>query len=144
MEKIKKAGVVVGRIIVGLFYIQSGIHHFTALDHMAQYASSMGVPLSKLAVIVSGLILLAAGLSILLGFKIELGVLALILFFIPVSLFMHPFWKFEDPQVKMMQSINFMKNMALMGSALIWLGIPSPIPLSLEEIIGNKTKKEGE
>ena len=38
----------VGRIIVGLYYINSGIRHFTHLNMMAGYAGSKGVPFPKL------------------------------------------------------------------------------------------------
>jgi hypothetical protein len=44
---------------------------------------------------------------------------------------MHNFWKLEDPQLRMADKINFMKNMALLGAILMLLAIPSPWPLSL-------------
>jgi hypothetical protein len=44
---------------------------------------------------------------------------------------MFPFWKEQDPMAKTAEMINFMKNIALMGSALMLLGIPQPWPFSL-------------
>jgi hypothetical protein len=44
---------------------------------------------------------------------------------------MHNFWKDEDPQMKMADRINFMKNMALLGALLMLLAIPLPWPLRL-------------
>jgi hypothetical protein len=46
-------------------------------------------------------------------------------------LIMHNFWKLEDPQSRMAEKINFMKNTALVGAILMLLAIPSPWPLSL-------------
>jgi uncharacterized membrane protein YphA (DoxX/SURF4 family) len=45
----------IGCIIVAIYCIYSGIHHFTSLDMMAGYAGSKGVPAPKIAVAGSGL-----------------------------------------------------------------------------------------
>ena len=34
---------------------------------------------------------------------------------------MHAFWKVQDPMAKMSERVNFTKNMALLGAALILL-----------------------
>jgi hypothetical protein len=34
---------------------------------------------------------------------------------------MHPFWKVQDPAVKMGEMVNFMKNIALLGTVFILL-----------------------
>lgn len=44
---------------------------------------------------------------------------------------MHNFWTVKDPQTRMAEMINFMKNMALMGSTLMFLAIETPWPFSL-------------
>lgn len=121
----------IGRIIVGLYYIISAANHFMQLEMMSGYASSKNVPASKLAVIVSGLLLLIGGLSILTGFQPVIGVIALAIFFLPVTFMIHNFWAVEDEQMKMNEMINFMKNMGLLGSALMFLAIPQPWPLGL-------------
>ncbi len=43
----------------------------------------------------------------------------------------HIFWTIDDPATKQQEMINFMKNIALMGSALTFLAILQPWPLSL-------------
>ena len=121
----------IGRIILGIFYLFSGVSHFSQLNMMAGYASSKGVPAPKLAVIVSGVLLLVGGLSILTGFQPLIGVGALVLFFLPVTFMMFNFWAVQDPAAKMNDMLNFMKNMGLMGSALMFLAIPTPWPFSL-------------
>ncbi len=121
----------IGRIIVGLFYIITGIPHFTKLSIMSQYAASKGVPLASLAVIVTGILLLVAGITIILGFYPEIGVIALVVFYLPVTFMMHNFWSVENPGARMSEQVNFMKNMALMGSAIMYLFIKKPWSLSL-------------
>lgn len=120
----------IGRIIVGAYYIVSGIRHFTSLNMTAGYAASKGVPAPKLAVAGSGALIVIGGLSILLGYQPVIGVAAVCLFLLGVSPMMHNFWAVQDPMQKMAEMINFTKNMALLGSALMFLAIPQPWPYS--------------
>jgi uncharacterized membrane protein YphA (DoxX/SURF4 family) len=121
----------VGRIILGGYYLFNAFNHFSRMGMLSGYAASKGVPAAKLATVVSGLLLLVGGLSILLGVYPGVGVTALVVFFIPVSFWMHNFWAVQDPMQKMVEMVNFTKNMALLGAALMLLAIPQPWPLSL-------------
>jgi putative oxidoreductase len=121
----------IGRIIAGLFYIYTGVHHFTGLKMMAGYAGSKGVPAPKLVVAGAGVLLIIGGLSIILGFQPLIGIAAIVLFFIGVTPVMHNFWTVPDPQHRMNERINFTKNLALLGSTLMFLAIPRPWPFGL-------------
>lgn len=121
----------IGRLLMGGFFIHSGYKHFKFINMMAGYSQSKGVPAPKAAVALTGLFLLTGGLSILLGVYPTVGVIALVLFFVPVTYSMHAFWKVADPQAKMGETVNFSKNIALLGATLMLLSIPQPWPLSL-------------
>jgi uncharacterized membrane protein YphA (DoxX/SURF4 family) len=122
--------ILVGRIIVGIFYLYNGINHFIKFGAMTEYAKFKGIPLAEVAVVVSGLLLLAAAFTIILGIFPEIGVASLVLFFLPVTFMMHNFWAAAQEQ-QMAEIVNFSKNMALMGSALMFLGIKKPWAFSL-------------
>jgi uncharacterized membrane protein YphA (DoxX/SURF4 family) len=98
---------------------------------MTGYTGSKGVPMPKLAVLGAGVLLLIGGLSIITGFQPTIGVIALVVFFLPVTFLMHNFWAVQDPMAKMGEKTNFVKNMGLMSSALMFLIIPQPWPFSL-------------
>jgi putative oxidoreductase len=121
----------IGRIIFGGFFIYNGISHFNHLGPMSQYTKMKGVPLPSVAVALAGLLLLLGGLSILLGILPVLGIAFLLAFLIPTSLMMHRFWAIQDPQMKMVEKVNFLKNIALTGALLIFLAIQSPWPFSI-------------
>lgn len=121
----------VGRILYGGYFVMSGINHFQHADMMAGYAGSKGVKSPKLAVYFSGLLLLVGGLGILFGVWINFAVLCLVLFLVPVTFMMHNYWKDTDTNMKMSNRINFMKNMALLGAALMFLAIATPWAMSL-------------
>jgi uncharacterized membrane protein YphA (DoxX/SURF4 family) len=120
----------VGRILVGGYYIYNAFHHFLELAGLAEYAKGKRVPAPKLAVGTSGVLLLIAGITLLLGIYPEIGVICLVLFFVPVSVMMHNFWAEQGGQ-RLSDMINFTKNMALLASALMFLLISKPWPLSL-------------
>ena len=120
----------IGRLLLGGYFIVSGINHFMKMGMLAGYSQSKGVPMPKIAVIVTGVLLLFGGLGILLGIFIEWAILALVVFLVPVNFIMHAFWKVEDANMKMMEMVHFMKNLALLGALLMLLSIPMwPYPL---------------
>jgi putative oxidoreductase len=120
-----------GRIILAGYFLFSGINHFIRMGMMSDYSKMKGVPLPSVAVAFTGLILILGGLSILLGVYPLVGIVLLVIFLIPVSFMMHNFWKVQDPQMKMGEMVNFMKNMALLGAVLMLSAIPTPWPFSI-------------
>jgi putative oxidoreductase len=122
----------VGRILVGCYYLQSAFHHFTNVGQLSRAAAAHGVPAPEGGVIVGGVLLLVAGLSFLLGLFPRIGVSALVLFLVPVTLIMHAFWADHDPAQQQNNIINFTKNIGLLGSSLMFLAVPRPWPYSVE------------
>jgi putative oxidoreductase len=120
------------RIILGLYFLFNGFNHFRNLNYMAKWVESKNIPAPKLMVFLTGILLLIGGISILFGIYIEIGILALTLFFLPVTFIMHDFWREKDPQMKMIHMINFMKNLALWAAILSLLSVPQPWSFSLK------------
>jgi putative oxidoreductase len=111
------AVVVLGRFLFVLIFLVAGANHFN--KQTIGYAASQGVPLASIAVPLSGVLAIAGGLSILLGYRAKLGAWLLVLFLVPVTLMMHKFWAVQDPMMAQMQMILFMKNVAMLGGALL-------------------------
>ncbi|MFZ9720577.1 MAG: DoxX family protein [Candidatus Nanopelagicaceae bacterium] len=110
---------VIGRVLFALIFINSGITHLTKLNDMTGYAQFKKVPAPKLAVIVTGLMLIIGALYIVFGVYADLGALLLAIFLVPTAFMMHNFWTIQDPQAKQGEMINFFKNLSLAGAALI-------------------------
>jgi putative oxidoreductase len=119
-----------GRAIFGGYFFYNGINHFKNREMLAGYARSKKVPAADAAVIGSGLLLLAGGISLLAGTRPKLGAASVAGFLLGVSPVMHAYWNETDPQQKMNEMINFTKNMALVGGALLAAGHPEPWPVS--------------
>ena len=126
-----KTSFLIGRIVVGAYFLYNGIHHFTSRAMMAGFAASKGVPYPEIAVPAAGVLLLIAGLSFLLGWKPVAGIAAITVFLIPVSIFMHGFWK-EAGAARASDMIHFTKNMALLASTWMFAAIPRPWAASVE------------
>jgi uncharacterized membrane protein YphA (DoxX/SURF4 family) len=120
----------VGRIIIGLFWLNGALAHFAQAKSMIPYAKMKGVPFAEIAVPATGILLVIGGLSILTGIYPVIAVAALTLFLAPVTFMMHNFWTIEDQAMKMNDMVMFTKNMALLGYTLVLLAIPQPWPFS--------------
>ena len=121
----------IGRIIVGGFFLMSGFSHFIKLNMMAGYAKSKGIPAPELAVGGSGVLLVLGGASMLLGYHPTVGAILLVVFLLAASFGIHNFWTVKDPQAKMNEQVHFLKDIALLGFVLMTLLIPRPWPFSL-------------
>jgi putative oxidoreductase len=65
------------------------------------------------------MIALAGGLSILLGYRARIGAWLIVLFLAAVTPMLHKFWVVSDPMMHQMQLIMFMKNVSMLGGALL-------------------------
>jgi len=112
----------IGRLVFGVVLGFMGLSHFTGLDGMSGYAEAKGVPAPRLAVIVSGLMLIVGGLAITLGVYPLIGAVAIALFFLVVTPLMHDFWSVDDPEQRQAEMTDFLKNATLFGAALVFMG----------------------
>ena len=120
-----------GRLLVGGMYLGAGIKNLVDLGATAGYAASKGVPAPAVLVTLASVLLMIGGISLLTGFQPRVGVAAVLLFLIPVTLVMHNFWALQGFQADM-EMHSFMGNAMLAGSALMFLLIPQPWAVSVD------------
>ena len=106
-----------GRILFAVLFLMAGPNHFSKQE--IGFAAAQGVPLASFVVPLSGIIALAGGLSILLGYRAKIGAWLIVLFLVPVTLMMHKFWTVTDPMMAQIQMVMFLKNVAMIGGALL-------------------------
>lgn len=139
-----KAPFLIGRMMLGGFFVYNGINHFLKAKEMGSYAESKGVPNGEIAVAASGIPLILGGASLLLGVKPRYGALAILGFLAGVSPVMHDFWNQEDPSRRQNEMVNFSKNLALAGGALALMGVDEPWEASVpagQHTLSNKLRK---
>ncbi|OUM95773.1 MAG: hypothetical protein BAA04_12245 [Firmicutes bacterium ZCTH02-B6] len=108
----------VGQIVLSLYFLYNGANHFLNFKGLTAYAAAKEVPFPGAAVAVSGLMLLAGGLSLLLEYQVAAGSVILALFLVPTSFLMHNFWAVEDEAARAGELAHFLKNIALAAAVL--------------------------
>ena len=113
----EKYGFRLGRLLISVIFILSGIGKLTSFAATAAMMSSAGIPLAKLALVITLFVEIGGGLMVLTGFGARYATIVMALWLIPVTLTFHNFWAFQG-EVRMEQTINFLKNLAIMGGLI--------------------------
>lgn len=109
--------VLLGRIAFALIFLMTPRGHFTAA--YVGYATQQGVPLPALLVPFSAVVAVLGAISIILGYHAKVGAWLIVVFLVPVTLYMHRFWSVTDPMMHGLQLAMFMKNLSMLGGALM-------------------------
>ena len=123
-----------GRVLFGLGMALQASEDFRDMEDTVEYAESAGVPMPELAAPFASGMMLASGLGVALWRVPRLTTGAVAAFLAVVTPTMHDFWNVEDPQQRQSEMTDFLKNVALFGTALALLalaGEPWPYALSL-------------
>jgi putative oxidoreductase len=126
VETISNIAFLIGRVAVRGFFLISGFNQLTQLSVMAGYAKSKETPAPSGSVAGSGVLLLLGGASLLLGYYPTVGAVLLVICLLGLSIAIHNFWAVQEPQARLQEQVNFMKNVALLGFAPMTLVIPRP------------------
>jgi putative oxidoreductase len=89
------------------------------------------MPMVEVLLVATIAIELVGGLMLVVGWKARWAALAIFLFIIPATLIFHAFWAVPQEQV-MMQTIQFQKNLAIMGG-MLFVAFMGPGRLSLDK-----------
>ena len=117
---------------------------FAPLDFTPQgiaWATQQGVPFPQILVPVAGLIALAGGASVILGYRARIGAWLLILFLVPVTVMFHNFWAIRDPMMAQMQEGFFLANLSRIGAALFIAHFGAG-PISVDALIAARRSED--
>lgn len=112
-----------GQVVLGAYFIVSGVKHFTKAKDMIGYAAFKKLPMPSASVYISGLILLFGGIGILTQTMLAWSYGLIALFLLVSAITIHNFWTQKDAQARMNDTIQFQKNIAL-AAALLMLAAP--------------------
>jgi len=114
-EKMRALGALIGRVLLVLIFVISGIGKIGNLEGTAQYMAQHGMPFVPFFLVGAIFLELVGSITVILGYFTRFGALLLIVFLIPTTLIFHT--NFAD-QVQM---IMFLKNVSMLGGCLILL-----------------------
>lgn len=110
-----------GRILLSIIFILSGIGKFMDPEGTSLYMASKGMPMIPFFLYSAAIIEVLGGAYLLFGLKTRLSAGILALFLIPVTLIFHDFWDSSPTEVAN-QMANFLKNLAIIGGLLYTVG----------------------
>ena len=127
----------IGRILFVIPFVLSAQIHLIKREQGVQYARMYNVPLAELGVPLTGVMAVLGASSVVLGLWGDLGALLIAAFLLLITPFMHAFWREEDEMQKISQLVNFQKNFAMLGGALVlfyvWNQLQGDAGLSLTD-----------
>ena len=134
MEWLKSLGSLVGRILLVLIFLNSGIEKIENFEGTAKFMAQYGMPYPSLFLFGAIIFELAGSIFAILGYYARFGALLLLIFLIPTTIIFHT--NFDDP----IQIIMFMKNVSMFGGCLILLAM-GPGRFSLDYLFKNRKKR---
>jgi putative oxidoreductase len=135
MEWVKAAAMLIGRILLTLIFIKSGLGKIENFAGTAQYMAKAGMPSTTFFLLGAIFFELAGSVTIALGFLTRVGALMLLIFLVPTTFIFHG--NFADHG----QVIHFMKNVSMFGGCLFLLGA-GPGRLSIDYLFrGRKSNR---
>lgn len=116
------AAFLLGRLSFALVIGYLALGNLLDLDSAVGYARSKGAPLAWITVPLGSVGLIAGAMAVIAGIYPAVGALAVVVFLVPITAIMHDFWTMEG-QDRQNEQIHFLKNVGLIGSALVILAL---------------------
>ena len=131
MNKYQPWGLLLGRLLLAYIFVMNGYAKIGGFAGTAKYMASKGMPLIEPLLVGTIIIELVGGLMLAVGWKARWVAWAFFLWLIPVTLVFHGYWAVPPEQV-MAQTIQFQKNLAIMGG-MLYVALMGPGRLSLDK-----------
>lgn len=123
IQKCQRMLLLVGRGLLGLYFIVPGISKITGFAAMTDYMAVHNVPLIPVLLVVTIIIQIGGGACLAIGYRTQLMAFVLAGLTLVISLFMHNFWVMESGMEQAHEMQNFIKNMAIMAGLMYAAGV---------------------
>lgn len=110
---------VLGRVLLGLYFLVPGLMKITGYAGMQTYMTQHGVPWTQPLLIMTIVLEVGGGLALIAGWRTRWIALLLAGLTLAINLYMHDFWNVYDGGSQQHETQNFIKNMAIFAGLLI-------------------------
>jgi putative oxidoreductase len=131
MSKFQPWGLLLGRLMLAYIFVISGYGKIAGFAGTAKFMAAKGLPMVEPLLVGTIIIELVGGLMLAVGWKARWAAWAFFLWMIPVTLVFHAYWAVPPEQV-MAQTIQFQKNLAIMGG-MLYVAFMGPGRLSVDK-----------
>jgi uncharacterized membrane protein YphA (DoxX/SURF4 family) len=103
------------------YFLAMGMSHLVHFRNHAAFIGGKGVPLARLATVLTILMMLGGGILVLLNWHRSAGAVLLFGIIFPAPFFLHHFWNETDAYARLSEFAHFIKDLSLAGAALLLL-----------------------
>ena len=114
--------ILLSRVFLSLPFLYSGFDKCWRWNAAQREVAASGLPWPTLLHLVTVVVQLGGGLSLLLGIEARFGALLLSLFLLPVTVLYHPFWQRSGADF-VAEADHFLSNLAIIGGFLAILAV---------------------
>lgn len=117
----ENTSIIIGRVLMGLYFFVPGIRKFTASDELVNYMQSNGIIFSPQLLWLAGAASVIGGILMMTGRYVKVVAYGFVIYVLLVNFLLHNFWAMSDEMIaREMQ--NFIKNLAIAAGLLILAG----------------------
>ncbi|MBT8219821.1 MAG: DoxX family protein [Bacteroidia bacterium] len=109
----------IGRIFIAFIFLYEAYDSIKYFKQTKEMMTDYGLTWRQDLLLLGAItFLIIGGILVLIGYRTTLGAGMLLAYYIPVTMIVHSFW--NDPEdIRRMESIMFMKNLAVIGGLMI-------------------------
>ncbi|MFT4720852.1 MAG: putative oxidoreductase [Candidatus Azotimanducaceae bacterium] len=123
MNYLENACLLIGRFLMGVYFILPGISKITGFESTSAYMAAHDVPFVPVLLVLTIILQLGAGVALIVGFQGKWAAFVLAGLSLVISIFMHNFWDMEDSIERTHETQNFFKNMGIVAGLLVIAGL---------------------
>lgn len=110
---------IIGRTsIVAIFLMSALGNKIPNYSKVVAYMASEGVPAPQVLLAGAIAFLIIGGITVLIGYKARIGASLLLIFLALATYYFHDFWTVQDAAKAQAETIQFFKNVSMMGAML--------------------------
>lgn len=123
MNHIENASLLVGRFLLGIYFILPGISKITGWEGTVQYMSDHNVPMIPVLLAITIVLQIGGGIALIVGFQGKIIAFLLAGLTLVISIYMHNFWDYAEGMERNHETQNFFKNLGIMAGLLCVAGL---------------------
>ena len=123
MTVLEDACLLLGRFLLGIYFILPGISKITGYDGTVEYMTRQGVPFIDLLLPLTILLQIGLGLALIVGYRGQIAAFLLAGLTLVINIYMHNFWALEEGVQQRHETQNFFKNLGIMAGLLVMAGL---------------------
>jgi putative oxidoreductase len=116
---IENTCLLIGRFLLGLYFILPGISKITGYEGTVTYMEVHNVPMISALLPLTIVMQLVLGAALIVGFRGKLAAFFLAGLTLVISVYMHNFWDFAEGMERNHETQNFFKNMGITAGLLM-------------------------